>query len=385
MIVVGFDFTMTSYSLLASLKRRSDAIAASISAHESITGVVILATCARFEVYVDSPRFHSGRNHVMEVLTLEPSLMTSSLSDLVFVHSGDKAMRHLFRVAAGLESAVVGEDQILGQVRTARRHACTNGTSSPVLDRAFEHAVRAGRRARQHLAPASIAGVALDYASEQHHPGFGIGLVIGTGQFAQVSARELRERGAHTIYVFSPTGRSADFGTPINPDELAEALVHADVVVTASGHGEPVLSTTVVAPVLDQRGPRLIIIDLAPGDTDQALLEDPRVNLVGLRDVQGRGVDVERAAAIIEADLASSLDDFTADELGTLIVELRDHIARVADAAAPPDQTETARRIANAILHLPMLRARQAAESGDIDRVRNAIETLFGMPSKVST
>jgi glutamyl-tRNA reductase len=253
---------------------------------------------------------------------------------------------------------------------------------------AFENAMRVSRLAREHLDAddASIVSVALDAAGQEvTGASLGVALVIGTGGFARTCVDEVRRRGTHTVLVHSPTGRSVPSGLAdhvVSPDELPMALTLADVVVGASGHGVPVVTDAHVEQAMNGRAVPLVLVDLAgTGDVSPTVDAHPDVLLVRIDDVRRRAIGSDAASSVICREAAMLHPRIEGREVDDVIVALRQHIEAIAgvDESVDPAVAEAVRRITRTILHTPTVRAREAAQSGDLERYRSALETVFGI------
>lgn len=380
----GIDHRSAGATLIAQLGRDPDALLDQVTADEAVRGAVVLATCARTEVYVDASRFHDAQRPVIEALTATTGMARSDVAALTRAHRGLDALEHLFRVASGLESTVVGEEQVLGQVRDALRRARTRRATTRSLDMAFENAVRVSREARPLIirpASTSIAGVAIDRATRLLNRPIGIALVLGTGAFADLSAAELRARGAHTVLVHSPSGRTLPGQECVTAAELPMAVALADAVIGASGHGTPVLTEAVVTQALRHRAGPLAVLDLAPGDIDGPIRDLPDVQVTGLDDVRASAVGTAAADAHVRREAEALLPRITDGQLDEVITALRSHVEAAAARVGDPEAREAMRRLTNTLLHEPTQRARLAAQQGELDRFRSAVEILFGSSS----
>lgn len=387
MIVVGIDHHRAPSALIARVAAVQDDLVERVRSLPCVHGVVALATCARVELYVDATRFHDVQRTFVaalaEVLAVDPLIAES----YVDARRSDAALAHLFEVTAGLQSAVLGETQIAGQVRGALTHARAAGTVSRPLAIAFEQAQAVSRRVRAGLPARTLVGTALEQIGEVHQ-----GLVIGTGEYAAVTVRELRARGASRIASFSRHGRmaeGADF--TVDADELVTALALADVVVTCSGGGGVVLTDDVVDAALHLRAQPLTIVDLSGGiDVALSVTIDPDIRYLDL-DAIGPGTLDQTAVAgahcDIEAAVQSVLPRIIDTELDDVIVALRSHVIELAEEFGTDEASaEAVRRFAQALLHEPTVRARSAAQRGQLDEVRHALHALFDIAAtSVST
>jgi len=290
-------------------------------------GAVRLVTCHRVELYCEDLGVPRGVELFGAWLGLPASELVPLLPH-VHVRVGAEAGRHLLRVAAGLESAVLGEDQVLAQAREAYRRACDRGEAGPLLHRLFHVAFRAGKRVRNEtglghglrsLAGAAVAAIARELG--------GLGnarvLVIGTGDMARLAAARLAERGVAGILVASRTpARAESFGTEVGAEPCPwewrrTALGRVDAVVCATRSEEPAIRAAWLEERARQVSRRLVVVDLGAPRS----VEAPTADLPGLRvfdlatlseelqaDSAGRIDAVHGAEAIVEEELGSWME-----------------------------------------------------------------------------
>lgn len=384
MLVFSVDHRQADAALIASLGRDRDALLDLVLRDESVRGAVVLSTCARIEVYVDASRFHDAQRAVVRAWSVIADRPEGEITSRAVTRRGAPALEHLFRVASGLESTVVGEDQVVGQVRDALKHARRRGATTRGLDMAFENAVRVSREARPLIvsrSATSIAGVALEMAARDLGRRVGLALVIGTGSFGELCTSELRSRGVHTVWVLSPSGRTVPGAECLTWDELPVALSLVDVVIAASGHGKAVLTEELVLEVLPQRALPLYVLDLAPGDVAAGVHDLPDVIVTGLDDIRVSAAATGRADALVRSEAEGLLPRIADSQLDEVITALRAHVEAAAARVADPEVGEAMRRLTNTLLHEPTQRARLAAQHGELERFRSAVEILFGAPA----
>jgi len=376
----------------------------------------VLSTCYRVELYahlVDG--IEDPREELIGVLAQAHGVERDQLLDHLYVHAGEDVARHLSRVAAGLDSLVLGEAEILGQVRDAFEEARIAGSLGPVLSHLVRTAVSAGRRARTATAigvnPATASSMALALA---HGTLGGLRqkrvLVVGAGRIGLQTLKALAGRGVEQIGVANRTRGRADeiaprFGASVfGLDELEDALAWADVVVTATSSEEPVVEADAVRRAMSRRASRpLVVVDLAvPADVDRAAGEVAGVRLFDVDDLRA-GLDeamaarlreVPRVEAIIEEEVEAFGRRYRELAVEPLVVELRrraeeireQELERVLREFGEVDP-ETAERIAHLsrvlvkkLLHEPTVRLRERAGTGDADEVAAAVRELFGLP-----
>ncbi|MEX5298715.1 glutamyl-tRNA reductase [Kocuria sp. CPCC 205292] len=376
----------------------------------ALRGSVTLSTCNRLEIYgelEDVPGTSSGAalDRVLADLAeqigsragLDPEFVAGSLR--AFTDSG--AARHLFTVVSGLESAVVGEREITGQVRRALNDAQQAGTVSGKLLRLFEAAARTARKVGTQTALGergrSIVSVALDLADDVTAGTWTSrrALVFGTGAYAGATMAALRDRGCADIEVYSASGRAGQFtenrgGTPVGTEELDAALERADVVIGCSGGSAPMGAAAFPA------GSRTVVDLALTRDFDPAVADLPGVELITLESVRVAAPEetresVEAASGIVERaaqEFAASQD---ARDMDAAIVALRKHTMAVLDAelekvtahhgcTAAQEQIELAmRRMVRSLLHTPTVRARELAAQGRQDEYITGLEALYGI------
>lgn len=406
MALVGASHHEVSLEDLDALAQGAEQLVPRIMSCEVIRGVVVLATCNRVEYYVDAVRFHDAVDHVTSLVAQSADQPVDHVVDVMRVTVGQPIAEHLFSVAAGLESMVVGETEISGQVGRALNLSREHGATSPALERLFQKASRTAKQVTSvtglGAAGRSLVGVGLDLAAERHGDLTGArALIIGTGAYARISAQALRRRGCTTISSYSATGRAERFARahdldPVGDDDLPRVLREVELVVACSGvHDFVVRPEIAVDPIRARRRP-LPIIDLAlHSDVHPDVRELDSVDYISL-DVIGEHAPTEHAD-IVEAArdiVRDAVDSYADSELGRsadpVVVALREHVDRVveqevdrvlrrAGADAADVVAQSLHRVTSALLHTPTMRARQFARVGDGMDYARALHTLFGI------
>jgi len=382
---------------------------------DHVSEALVLATCNRIEVFAEVEKFHGGVADVSRVLARQAGATVEELSPYVTVHYEDQAVAHLFTVASGLDSMVVGETQVLGQLRAAYAAAREEGTVGRALHPVAQRALRVGKRVHTETgidrAGASLVSVALDRAEDR------IGslqgrrvLVVGAGSMGALSATTLARRGADVV-VSSRTAASAERlalavgGRASELGRLADELAVADVLVTCTGATGLVVTTEVVTTALAGRNGRpLVIVDLAlPRDVEPGVVGLPGVHVVDLAYLQSERTaataasvaadDVAAARALIEAETALLRAERQAAEVAPTVSALRSQAAEVVDAEllrlstrlpdldarARAEIARTVRRVVDKLLHEPTVRVKElAATPGETDYA-GALRALFGL------
>jgi glutamyl-tRNA reductase len=295
-----------------------EALARRASAQET----VLLSTCNRSEIYVASDDVGRARQEVVDFLADFHRLPHDVFLPHIFTHDDHEAAAHLFRVAAGLDSLVVGEPQILGQVKDAFQTATERRAAGPLLSKLFTWSFGVGKRVRSETAlgegavSVSFAAVALARKIFGKLPGRRV-LVIGAGEISTLTAQHLKTQGVGDIVITSRTMASAQAlaeavgGRAVAWDRLMTALGTADIVVTATGSQRPILTRADVERVR-RRGNPLFIIDIAvPRDVDAAVGDIEQVFLYNVDDLQTivqenlsrRAAEIQRAEAIVAEEV----------------------------------------------------------------------------------
>ena len=297
-----------------------EAIATRASAAES----VVLSTCNRSEIYVASSEPERAREELVAFLSEYHKLPREAFLPHLFAYDDAAAARHLFRVAAGLDSLVVGEPQILGQVKDAFQTALERHCTGPMLSKVFHWAFGVGKRVRTETAlgegavSVSFAAVALARKIFGSLKGRRV-LVIGAGEISALTAQHLRSQGVAEIVITSRTTAHAEAlaadvdGRAVAWTGMAQALARADIVITATGSPRPIITRQDVEMVTGRRRTDpLFIIDIAvPRDVDPGVGEIEQVFLYNVDDLQGivqenlsrRGAEIAHAEAIVAEEL----------------------------------------------------------------------------------
>ena len=358
-----------------------------------ISGAVVLATCNRFEAYldVDEPLTAAGAvaaESVVETMAEASGISVDELRTSVAVHHGHAAAEHLFAVTSGLESVVIGEEEISGQVRRALEAARVEGTTSRDLERVFQRALQTSRGVRSrtdlHGAHRSLVRLALDLASSRVSDWAAARVVVvGTGRYAATTVNALHARGARDIHVFSPSGRGAAFAAARGLGlavSLRDAVAEADVVVTCT-------ADTVVGESAFTEGHRVLVVDLGlPRNVDPAVSRIAGVEVLDLETIRlHASLDEFQAPEHARALVGDAASEFAADvAAGPAITALRADVQAVLDAEldrararGASAETEAAlRHFAGVLLHQPSVRIRELAAQGRLDEVIDAIELL---------
>jgi glutamyl-tRNA reductase len=375
---------------------------------DSVRGAVVLSTCNRVEVYAEVDSYHAGFQALKGFLGDSREVAADEFGEPLYSHYEDQAAEHLFSVAAGLDSMVLGEPQILYQVRQAFRSAHAEDATSTTLSQLFRRAVRSGKRARAETAigasPASFVQPGAALASEALGGLEGRTLlVVGAGKMSELAVDELRDRGLGRVIVLARKPERGKRlaakagGDPREMDRLAESLAEADLVVSATGATGAVIERADVRAAQAARDSRpLFLLDLAvPRDVDPAAADVDGVHLANidhLRDVVIRApeAEVERVRSIVGEEVLAFRAWRRAVRLAPVIQgiydrgehvraaemeRLRSRLATLTDEEYEAVEAATKAIVAK-LLHGPVTRAK----SGDGEDARAAaLADLFGL------
>lgn len=378
---------------------------------EVISGSVVLATCNRFEAYldVDEPLTAAvavSAETVIEAVSAASGVDADELRASSTVICDQGVAEHLFSVSSGLESVVVGEGEIAGQVRRALESARTAGTVTHDLERLFQGASRTSRGVKNRTgittAGRSLVRLGLDLAESRVTDWAATRvLLVGTGAYAGASLAALRDRGVVDVRVFSPSGRAAKFAlsheiVPVEAADLVAALAGSDLVVTCSAATDPILTAAQLTEAMSLPGAleRRLVIDLGlPRNVDPAVAQLRGAELLDLETISRHAPLEELNAAqdarlIVDAAAAEFAAQSAEQSVTPALIALRSHVFDVLDAEIErarargdsSEQTEAAlRHLAGVLLHTPSVRARELARSGGAQSVVDAANTLFGL------
>lgn len=362
---------------------------------------VCLSTCNRTELYLAAESGDDAERRAEEALLA----LEAELGPALYRLRDESAALHLFRVAAGLDSMVPGEGEILGQVRVAYEV----GTTGPILDRLFRQALHAGRKARVETAigesPASVSSAAAALAEQVFGDLAGRKiLVVGAGKVGDVAARNLLSRGADIAWIANRSAERAASvaarfgGEPLPLEAIDEHLASADVVVASTGAPDWIIGRDQVERVLPtRRGRPLLLIDLAvPRDLDPSIHELDGCYLYDIDDLQAvvaetiavRRREAEQAETIVAAEAERFREWQASRDVVPAIASLRARAeeiraaelrrAKLTDAERRAAESVTA-AVVNKLLHLPTIRMKQAAAAADGVLYADAVRHLFGL------
>ncbi len=379
----------------------------------AIAGAVLVSTCNRVELYGSVPSYHTGFQALKRLLCESRGVEPDLLSEPLYSHYETDAAEHLFGVASGLDSMVLGEPQILSQVREALRRAGSEGVASTELTAVFHAAVRTGRRVRTETgigaAPDAFVEAGADLGAEAIGGLDGrIAVVVGAGMMSSLAVKHLRERKVGTVRVLNRSlerARALAERTQAEPgslDELPRALRDADLLVSATGATGVVVTEPMLREALGGRDRPLFVLDLGvPRDVDGSAREVGGVSLVDIDDLRGSlaarttelAEAIERAQAIVREELQRFTLRRRSEHLAPFIRVLRERGDEVVGAelerfrsdlaSLTPDERETvealARGIVAKLLHEPIVRLKELSAPGAGEERAHMLIELFGL------
>jgi glutamyl-tRNA reductase len=400
---------------------------------EAVAGTFVVSTCNRVEVYAEVDKFHAGLSAISDLLARYSGIPLTELTGHLYVRYEDRAVQHLLTVAAGLDSMVVGESQILGQVRQSIALAREQGTLSRALDGLGTLALRTAKRAHTEtgidraganlvsvgvgLAAAELTPAGGGQAPDPVHPLAGLQvLVIGAGSMSALAVATAHRLGAASIVVTNRTPERAQrlavsvSGSTAGFGDLPAALAGADLVISCTGATGLVITAGMAAEALRLRSGAggeaetrpLVMLDLAlPHDVDRAAAGLPGVSVLGLDSLEAAGLavavtqadDVAAVRAIVAEELAARISARHAARVSPTVVALRAKAAEVVEAEldrlngklGPLDERAKAeisramQRVVGKLLHAPTVRVKELAGSPGGDSYEAALRVLFDL------
>jgi glutamyl-tRNA reductase len=417
-VVVGLNHKTAPIALLERTSISEESLPKALhqlSTYEHVSEGVVLSTCNRTEVYATVSKFHGGaqnlRNFIAEFCHVAPE----ELTDRLYTYHDEGAVRQLFRVASGIDSLVVGESEILGQVRRAYEVAAKEGLVGRILGMAFRRALRTGKRARTETAigrnPASVSSAAVDLARRAFEGATLEGktiAIVGAGKMGRLAARVLRSAGGANVVIVNRTDSRAhtlasEFGAVARPwSELEDAIATADIVISSTTATGIVIDRATVASALEKRRSQdlLLIIDIAvPRDVEESVAELPGVTLRDIEDLSAVVETTGRArlgeVSAVESIIVAEVESFChweraaqAAPTATALIDKAEGIRRAeldraarALEALTPEQRDAVehltRRMVAKLLHSPLSKSTKLAGSARDDMYLAALRELF--------
>ncbi|MFI6921631.1 glutamyl-tRNA reductase [Nonomuraea spiralis] len=406
-LAIGLSHRTAPVALLERVSVTGDALVKllhDVQQDASVAEAMVISTCNRVEIYVTVDRFHAAVTSISGLLAVHSGVPVDELTPHLYLHYEERAVEHLFSMVCGLDSMVVGEGQILGQVRQALKLAQKHGTVGATLNELTQQALRVGKRAHTDTgidqAGASLVSAGLALAGELAGRR---ALVVGAGSMSSLAAVTLQRAGVTDIVVANRTyERGARLaasvgGRAVGFSAVREELAGADIVITCTGAGRHVITP-------DMLGGPAFLLDLAlPHDIDPAVRQVPGVTLVDLETIQESGIGsrggdaVESVRALVAEELNAYLDAARAARVTPTVVALRSKAAGVVESELGrlmmrmPDLDDKARdevamtvqRVVDKLLHEPTVRVKQLAAGPGGDHYAEALRELFNLDPKM--
>ncbi|MEV0381882.1 glutamyl-tRNA reductase [Nonomuraea sp. NPDC050643] len=406
-LAIGLSHRTAPVALLERVSMTGDALVKllhDVQDDPCVAEAMVVSTCNRVEVYVTVDRFHAAVTAISGLLGVHSGVPVEELAPHFYVHYEERAVEHLFSVVCGLDSMVVGEGQILGQVRQALKLAQRQGTVGATLNELVQQALRVGKRAHHDTgidqAGASLVsaglGLAGDLAGRR-------ALVIGAGSMSSLAAVTLARSGVTDIVVANRTyergARLAESvgGRAVEFSDVAAELAAADIVITCTGAGRHIVTPGMLT------GPAFLLDLALPHDIDPAVRAVPGVTLVDLETIQESGIGsregdaVQSVRTLVKEELRAFLDAERAAKVTPTVVALRSKAASVVeselgrllmrvpdlDERAKDEVAMTVRRVVDKLLHEPTVRVKQLATCPGGDHYAEALRELFNLDPKM--
>ncbi len=418
-VVIGLSHRTASVEIrdgVAVLPKAQEGVLQDLILLPSVSECALLSTCNRTEIYVVTPDIRLASDHVLSVVCKRSQLEINLLRPHVFMHQESEAVRHLFEVASGLDSMVMGEPQIAGQVKDAGALALETATSKTILNRLFRSATEASKRARTEteigIGAVSVSFAAVELAKKILGKLDGqTAFVLGAGEMSELTALHLKENGVKALVVASRTlERAQDLadrvqGRAIAWEEAMSDLYRADVIISSTSAENYVLKREAVALAMQRRKNRsMFLIDIAmPRDIDPEVGSLYNVFLYDLDDLESvvganiakRKHEADKVRQILDEEVRTFIAWLHSLDVVPVIVALRQHFQSFMKSelehAKLADLTEEqralvenlVRRYMNKLLHKPVTRLKEAAEAEDGVAYVEALNYLFDL-SEVS-
>jgi glutamyl-tRNA reductase len=410
LLVVGVSYRTAPVPVLERVSISADdrpKLLGELHGDESISEVLALSTCNRIEIHADVARFHPAVAEITRVLARHAGLPVTDLGEHLYVHFAEAAAEHIFAVASGLNSMVIGESQILGQLRSAYAASVDAATVGSVLHDLEQTALRIGKRVHTDTgidrAGASVVAVALDHATRVLGPlDDKRVLIVGAGSMGALSGATLRRRGVTDIVV---ANRSLDKaqrlaasldGRAVGLDALRREITGADLLISSTGATGLVVEADAFAL---RDGCPLVVLDIAlPRDVDPAVASLPGITYADLDVLRADGAmvsdaEVAAASAMVAEELAGYLAQQQALAVAPTVTALRAKATQVIEAellrldarlpalddATRAEVSDSVRRAVEKVLHAPTVRVKELAATPNGNQYAEALRQLFDL------
>jgi glutamyl-tRNA reductase len=410
LVLLGANYNDIPLSELENLERHTDSIRSklfSISKEESgINGGVAIGTCNRFEVYLDTDRFHSAVENAIGVVAEVTGLSQDYCSKLLRVSYGSAAVQHLYSVTSGLESMIVGEGEIAGQVKRGLQVAQSEAHTSREIEKLFQSAAQVAKKVSTETGLGEAGRSVFTAALTLHKEKFGsiegnTVTVMGTGAYARVVVAALQREGVGQIYVYSSSGRAQEFSdgrgtTPVAKTDLARTLAASDFAVTASGGSGHMIDLKLARSVVELRDSEFRIIDVAlsadvaPPVYDMAGVSIMDLDYIRLHTPSEHSEAILRAQEIVRHQVSEFENEAIARAADPMVVAMREHIAQLIQEEVERVRSKSGdemaeevhrslKRVTSTFMHVPTLAAKTSAKEGNEKQFIDALRMVFGI------
>lgn len=387
--------------------------AASLVQQPSLTEAMIISTCNRLEVYTVATAFHSGVEDVLAVLARVSGVPEDELRGYLYVRYADAAAEHMFTVAAGLDSMVVGEQQIIGQVRASYLDAAERGTVGPTLHSLAQTALHTGKRVHSETSIDDSGASMVTFALDEARRILGIddfrertALVLGAGAMSSLAATHLGKQGIDRLIIANRTRSRAErvaehareagvAAEVVDFNARAGAIGRADITVSATASDDFTITPE------DLSGPTMLVDLSLPRDIDDAVAKREGVHLVNIESLHAslRDADTEDSRALVKAEaiVREEVDAFSSEQRVREVAPAVTRLRRTANEvqaqeltrlrARLPELSEqdfeqvarSVKRVVDKLLHTPTVKIKELAATAETVSVETAIEELFGL------
>lgn len=418
LVVIGVNNRTMPLELFERFVISEDAIPkalADVHARRNISEALVLSTCNRTEVYVYAEKFHGAYQDVRDFLAETAGLAPEEFNDYLYAHYEDEAIQHLFSVTCGLDSAIVGENEVVHQIKIAWELAREEDSCGPVVNSAFRRALEVGKKVRTEtsISKNTLAiGQACIEMAKRHLDDFKNQeiLVVGAGEIGEGIAKALSELQAEHIYFANRNlDRAEELADLVNGqsipfEEIEKTLERVDVLISSTAASSVVLSQSQLIKIMNIRnGRKLLIVDIAvPRDVDPAVAQIENVTLLDIdalwsfhsqTSLTGKEAEIGKAKSIIIEEISRFLEQQSARKVAPLISEFREGAEEIRQIelkrfeARLAGFTDEQRDIIEAltqgilgkILHDPTISLNEAAGSPRGERLADALRELFNL------
>ncbi len=404
--LIGLNFRSADIRLLEILDREIVNIRREINSDTDffkIDGAILVSTCNRFEGYFDTTNYSKAAEAFIGYLAEKTGLAQSQIRAKVYIKTGQAAVAHLFEVACGLDSMIIGESEVAGQIKRALSEAQLGCETSRLLEMLFQRAAFVAKRVTTETglgaSGRSLVSTGIEIAMATGlNPLTSSVLLIGTGAYARVAFAALESVGVKEISVFSSSGRGAEFARSrgiksIGKEQFAQVVKSVNLIVACSGTGPSLVASELLnSSILEE----VWALDLSlSGDIDAKVRELEHVHYIDLAEIHASAPKevqevMDHAASLIAEEVSRIHNDLLARESDPLVRALRAHaeklvsdeklrVARVHGEEVATIVEQSLRTVTKSIFHKPTVMAKEVAQAGAMQDYERALKLLFGL------